>query len=331
MYKTIIVNKYSDLSEKQWKKFYDLRLLLDERLNAQIPFKSFSKLKDIMPNVFRENLRFIIVTQGQNFIATIVLVRKEKEMFFNARVDLDFNSLLYDVPLEIVDLIRISILDFKQEKEPVYLQANSFKYVELAKNLSGKLANDTLSFKLDIKDIIWENIDQWYKEGKKNNPDLTLRLYKGLPKNKKIAQELLSLWKMVDMDIPNEENYCDFVSDRSYITDSLDYAANNGGIDYFYLLFEKKSKKMIGLTYVNYYPDDEYAGQYISGILPEYRNRGLGKYLKAVMIKKLLKEHPEKLKGLSTSVSSANYPIIKITKLMGFRYQGNQISYILDI
>ena len=332
MYKTIAVNKYSDLSEKQWKKFYDLHLLLNERINAQTPFRSFSKLKDIMPNVFNENIRLVIVTQGQKFIAIISLVRKEKESFFNARLDFNFSSILYDIPLEIVDLIKKSILDFKQENEPVYLQATSYKYVELVKNLNGKLSNDTLSFEMDIEDIDWENIDEWYEKGRKKNKDLTLRLYKGLPKNKKVAKELLSLWEMVDLDIPNEDNYCDFISDRSYITDWMDYAKDNGGIEYFYTLFEKDSKKMIGLTNVSFYPEEDgYANQSITGIIPKYRNRGLGKYLKAVVLKKLLKDHPNEFKGLRTSISNENHVIIKITKLMGFRYQDHQVSYKLGI
>ena len=332
MYKTIMVNKYSDLSEAQGKKFYNFRLLLDERVNAQTPFKSFSKLKEIMPNAFNDKGRLVIVTEGEKFVAIIQLARKEKEMFYNARLDVYFSSLLYDIPPKMVKVIKKVISDFKLKDEPVYLQATSFKYVELVKSLSGKLANDSLSFKLDVKDIVWENIDQWYKDGRKNNAGLTLKLFKGLPKNKKHAQELLDLWKMVDMDIPNEENYCDFLSDRSYITDSMDYAASDGGINYFYTLFEKKSNRMIGLTNVCYYPEyDEYAGQYISGILPEYRNKGLGKYLKAAMLKKLLKDHPEKLKGITTEVSSENYPIIKITKLMGFRFTGNSVSYRLGL
>ena len=134
------------------------------------------------------------------------------------------------------------------------------------------------------------------------------------------------------MDIPNEDNYCDFVSDRSYITDWMDYAQNNGGIEYFYTLFEKDSKKMIGITNISFYPEEDgYASQSITGIIPKYRNRGLGKYLKAVILKKLLKDYPDEFKGLRTSVNSENHPIIKITKLMGFRYKNHQVSYKLGV
>jgi len=331
MYKTITVNKYSDLSEEQWKKYYDFRLLLDERINSQTTFKSFSKLKEILPESFNDDIKLIIITDSEIFIAVVQLVRLAKMSCFNARLDVYFNSLLYDIPPKMVSVIKKVITDYKLKDEPVYFQASSFKHAGLVKSLSGTLANDSLSFRLDVADIIWENVDQWYKDGRKNNAGLTLRLFKGLPKNKKHAQELLDLWKMADMDIPNEENYYD-ISDRSFINDSLDYAAKHNGINYFYVLIEKKSNRMIGLTNVSFYTKGSgYARQGISGILPEYRNRGLCKYLKAAMLKKLLKDHPEILKGIRTAVNNNNYPILKITKLMGFRFTGNSVSYKLGV
>lgn len=331
MYKTITIDKYSDMSEAQWKKFYDFRLLLDERVNAQTPFRSFSKLKEILPTMFDDNVRMVIISEGDKFVAVVQLIRLAKISFYNARLDVFFSSLLYDISPKMVSMIKKVIADFKLKDEPVYFQATGYKYAELVKSLSGKLANDSLSFKLDVADIIWENVDQWYKDGRKNNAGLTLRLFKGLPKNKKHAQELLDLWKKADTDIPNEDNYYD-ISDRSFINDTLDYAAKHNGINYFYVLFEKKSNRMIGLTNVSFYTKGSgYAGQGISGILPEYRNRGLCKYLKAAMLKKLLKEHPEILKGIRTAVNNNNYPILRITKLMGFRFTGNSVSYKLGV
>ena len=331
MYKTITVKKYSDLPEAQWKKYYDFRLLLDERVNTQTPFLSFSRLKEIMPTVFDGKQRMVIISEGDKFVAVIQLVRLAKVSFYNARLDVYFGSLLYDIPPKMVSVIKKVIADYKLEDEPVYFQATGYKYAGLAKTLSGKVANDSLSFKLDVADIIWENIDQWYKDGRKNSSELSLRLFKGLPKNKKQAQELLDLWKMADMDIPNEDNYYD-ISDRSFIAETLDYAAKHNGINYFYVLIEKKSCRMIGLTNVSFYTKGTgYAGQGISGIVPEYRNRGLCKYLKAAMLKKLLKDHPGILKGIRTGVNNNNYPILRITKLMGFRFTGNSVSYRLGI
>ncbi|MBN1971045.1 MAG: GNAT family N-acetyltransferase [Candidatus Delongbacteria bacterium] len=331
MYNTLTVDKYSDLTEEQWDTYFNFRLLLDEQINSQTAYKSLVELQNKMAFTFNDTNRLIIIRDDHKFIAIIWLTRKKKVDFENARLDLTFGSLLYDIPLDIVDLIKKSILEFKQDNEPVYFQTSSFKYVELVKSLSGKLFNDALSFKLNLEDIDWENINQWYQTGK-SNKDISLRLFKGLPKNKKLAQELLALWEMVDRDIPNSENYYDFFSNRGYIDESLSYAKENGGIDYFYTLFAKKDHKMIGLTHVSFYPQKSgYAGQSISGVIPEFRNHGLGKYLKAVMLKRLIKDFPKELKGVRTGVSKNNHAILKITKQMGFRFQGNRLSYKLDI
>lgn len=331
MYTAITANKYSDLTENQWQEYYNLRLLLDESLDSQTLFKSFSDLQKKLKNISDDKSRRIIITKNGKFIAIIFLERLEKDFFFNARLDFYFDCLLYDIESDMVNLVKKCIIDFKQPNEPVYYQASSFKHVELIKNLGGKLSDDSLSFKLDLDDIAWDNINSWYKNGKNNNQDLKLKIYKGLPKNKQRAQEILTLWEMVDRDIPNEENYCDFFSDRSYVTDGIKENSEYGVIDYFCTLSNKNDNKIIGLTHVVFNPyKPNYAGQSISGIVTEYRNRGLCKYLKAAMLKKILKDYPDKLKGIRTSISRVNYPILKITKQMGFRFKSNSIAYKLN-
>lgn len=82
MYKTITIDKYSDLSEAQWKKYYDFRLLLDERVNTQTPFKSFSQLKEIMPNSFNDKGRLVVISVygefGQLSVGDLGIIRCKK-------------------------------------------------------------------------------------------------------------------------------------------------------------------------------------------------------------------------------------------------------------
>jgi len=332
MYKCLKANKYEDFSESEWKKYYDLRLLLEESFDRQTAFKSFTKLKESIPNSFNGTNQLIVIDDGQKFVARFWLTRVEKQDYNNARLDFTFDSILYNIPSEIVSLIRACILEFKQDNEPVYYQASSFKFTGLVNSMNGKLADEDLSFKLNTEDIDWNNINEWYKKGRDKNPDFKLKLYKGLPKNKERKQELLDLWKLVDMDLPNEENYYDFFSNRDYTTEGCEYIDKNGGVDYFLTLIDAKSNKMIGLTHVCLYsPKPGLASQGISGVMPEYRNLGLGKYLKAAMIKKLIKDFPERFKGLWSDISRENHAILKITKLMGFKYQGSNLRFWLDI
>jgi GNAT superfamily N-acetyltransferase len=51
---------------------------------------------------------------------------------------------------------------------------------------------------------------------------------------------------------------------------------------------------------------------------PEHRNRGLGRLLKAAMVKEFLAEHPD-VERIDTGNAGSNKPMLAINEEMGFR------------
>lgn len=73
---------------------------------------------------------------------------------------------------------------------------------------------------------------------------------------------------------------------------------------------------MTEVTWMAQYPEQVEQG--ITAVLPTYRNRGLGRWLKAAMLDKLLHEQPA-AQVVRTGNAASNAPMLNINKALGFK------------
>jgi mycothiol synthase len=79
------------------------------------------------------------------------------------------------------------------------------------------------------------------------------------------------------------------------------------------------SGDLVGLTEVGWEPHDpKLVGQGDTGVLPEHRGRGLAKWLKASMLRKVLDEVPE-ARSVVTGNAYSNDAMLAINNALGFR------------
>lgn len=100
------------------------------------------------------------------------------------------------------------------------------------------------------------------------------------------------------------------------------------GIRYLALLMLKKGA-LIGYTEILIKPNEpELAHQSMTGIKKGYRGSGLGKYLKALMIQRLLNEHPE-ISTVKTAIHIKNLPSQQLNRQLGFQKIGDYKEYLI--
>ena len=122
----------------------------------------------------------------------------------------------------------------------------------------------------------------------------------------------------------------DGVGDRTP-EETRDRIARSTGADgiHHLVLAREADGTASGLTDVGWRPDrPEAAHQMLTGVLPEFQGRGVGKALKARMVRHLLARH-EGIGHLSTSNATTNAPMLAINERMGFTRFLTQGIYVV--
>ena len=86
-----------------------------------------------------------------------------------------------------------------------------------------------------------------------------------------------------------------------------------------------------GYTEIVWQPESaEVLGQGETGVLPEHRNKGLARWLKAAMMERVLEELPQ-ARIIRTSNAASNEPMLKINHEMGFKPCKSYTAWQIDL
>ncbi len=85
------------------------------------------------------------------------------------------------------------------------------------------------------------------------------------------------------------------------------------------LVKERSTGRFAGFTETGWQPNRPHIlGQWGTGVNPVYRGKGLGKWLKAAMLEKVLSERPE-INQVRTGNADSNGPMLNINHALGFK------------
>lgn len=172
--------------------------------------------------------------------------------------------------------------------------------------------------RLVIADVDVDLMKRWIERAEERASDYTIVFYPS-PMPEEVVPKFAEL-----MNVMNTAPLEDYEEEPRAFTEEMwrereEHVARTGEEIITCVAVHKPSGEWVGYTNIDYqglFP--EQAWQWDTGVDPEHRNRGLGRWLKGAMILELIAKYPQ-VDRIDTYNAGSNEPMLNINVEMGYK------------
>lgn len=191
-------------------------------------------------------------------------------------------------------------------------------------HFGAQLAIEAAENRLDLEDIDWDLMQSWVDESSKRAEEVTIESFYECPEE--ILEEYSELYtEALNMQPLGDTEHRANIDGK--LRRELEQVLKDRGFTNYTLISREKDGKISGLTEILYDSRESYKIlQELTGVRPEFRGRGLGKWLKGKMILHIRDNYPD-VEVIIAGNAEANAPMNSINERMGFKKHKAAGSY----
>ena len=316
-----------------WVRYHVFRRVRQKDQRPDDPLKGDSEEEALMKRAdpFTAHERFEVARDG------VMLGSLEGSTVTRRSPEYETNKHLYDADLYVVPAQRrhgigTSFLPVVVEQmshhgcTTVSFWSKDESGHEFMKWVGAETKMTSIESRLELSGVDWPMLERWVEEGKARSPQTKLEIYDGPIPEAMRADYAPQLSSIVNT-IPFENlDHGEIVITPEMMREW--YARLEVTRTELYTVITREPDGVIsGITDTHWAPyHSTIVYQQFTGVRPDSRGRGLGKWIKAAMLLHLRRLHPE-AEWVSTDNAGSNAPMLRINRAMGFRAYRNFTIY----
>lgn len=317
--------KPKEATREEWDLFHAYRKVRHQEVRPEDPVIPDDLVETQMKrdDPFSTSRYFGIVDEGRVISSFSASVLKPESPGYENNKHLMFAgaSVIQDLRRQGIGRLWLSkVLEMMEEYGPTVLTASTEQEEGHAflKWLGAEGKQEAAENRLDFEALDWPMVEQWVKEGPDRAQGTNIIFYENRMPDE-ILDEYCEVYTRIANTVPRDDiDMGDWVVSPAMFKEGYERLDAMDGVHHSFITREA-DEKISGMTEVYYIPAREkYISQNLTGVLPEYRGKGLGKWLKAQMLLYVKDKYPN-TKWVVTGNADSNAAMLAINTKLGFR------------
>ncbi|MCA9838965.1 MAG: GNAT family N-acetyltransferase [Trueperaceae bacterium] len=196
--------------------------------------------------------------------------------------------------------------------------------------LGAEKALESHTNQLDLRELNSDLIEQWIDNARQQAQGFELLFWQGAYPEEKL-ESFAKLFAVMNTAPRGNLQVEDFHFSPEMLRQMEQMLFATGSKRWTMIVVEQTSGHFAGYTELTWNPNrPQILNQQGTGVYPEYRNLGLGRWLKAAMLDKVMTDLPE-ARFIRTGNADSNAPMLKINRALGFKPYSSQAEWQIDI